>query len=247
MIKPLNTQLNPSDVHLGIPGASMLQAIKPLHWIGYGLLILALFNLIEILISPDVMNPVWEFQAIGAIVEQAPLILVGLVIVFLVDRYNMAGWEEFVLKFLSWLALFIGVIYLLLIPLSISDTLRIHQQTNQELSVQVEQKQELIQQVKEEVNQVQTADELEQLISSLNNAGVSPEISDAEQLAQVKTKLSEAIVEGEQELNTQVQAARSEQFETLFKKSVKWNLGALVSGLLFISVWQGTRWARCNS
>jgi hypothetical protein len=94
------------------------------------------------------------------------------------------------------------------------------------------------------VGQVKTANDLEQLISSLNRAGVAPEIDGTEQLAQVKAKLNESIAEGEQQLQAQVQEARSGQLRTLLKRSVKWNLGALVAGCFFVSIWRGTRWAR---
>jgi hypothetical protein len=38
--------------------------------------------------------------------------------------------------------------------------------------------------------------------------------------------------------------ARHEQRLTLFKNTVKWNLGALVAGILFLQIWFRTRWAR---
>jgi hypothetical protein len=50
------------------------------------------------------------------------------------------------------------------------------------------------------------------------------------------------LTQTKQQMQTQYQAKRSNQRISLFKNSVKWNLGALVSGILFIYVWRLTRW-----
>ena len=42
----------------------------------------------------------------------------------------------------------------------------------------------------------------------------------------------------------QAEPIRSQDRLSLWKSSVKWNLGALVSGVLFIRIWRGTHWAR---
>ncbi len=52
--------------------------------VGYGLLVLALFDLIHILIPLQLMNPMWEFQTVGALVERVPVpLLQGY---FILDR-----------------------------------------------------------------------------------------------------------------------------------------------------------------
>ncbi|MBW4662271.1 MAG: HpsJ family protein [Drouetiella hepatica Uher 2000/2452] len=222
----------------------MAQFVKPLHWIGYGLLILSLISLVDALVPTDLMNPVWEFQTMGAIIEQSPLILVGLFMVFLVDPDRLMKWDEFILKGLSWLALGVGLMYLLMIPLCIVDAVRVHRQANQQIFSQVSEKREAVQQVKDKLNQAKTVGELEQLLISLDGAGVAPEITPTQPVEQVKQKLAQAIAQGEQNLNAQAQQAQQAQSLDLLKKAVKWNLGALVSGLLFISIWRGTPWAR---
>lgn len=58
------------------------QSIYRLRWVGYGLLLLALFDTIEVLTPPQFTNPAWEFQTIGALVERVPVPLLGLVLVF---------------------------------------------------------------------------------------------------------------------------------------------------------------------
>jgi hypothetical protein len=45
-------------------------------------------------------------------------------------------------------------------------------------------------------------------------------------------------------IKSQAAATQKNQRLALLKRSVKWNLGALISGVLFIILWQGTSWAR---
>lgn len=243
MIKSPNHQIPPlpKEARSPLHSSSSLPWITPLHWVGYGLLFLAFLNLIDTLIPLNLMNPVWEFQTIGALVELAPLALVGFVIVFLVDRDRLSGWEHRVLNLLSKLALGIGVIYLLLVPLGIVNMVRIDRLADQQLAAQVEEKQGVIQQVKEELNQVQSGAEMEALIGSISDTGTAPLIENDQQLEQVRERLSSEIAEGEEYLNAQVDATRSNQRTELLKKSVKWNLGAAIVGCLFVSIWRGTR------
>ena len=71
--------------------------------LGYGLLLLALFDIIEMFIPPNFMNPAWEFQTIGALVERVPVPLIGLVLVFFGERHSRTKWEIPILKLLAWL------------------------------------------------------------------------------------------------------------------------------------------------
>ncbi|MDY7023338.1 MAG: HpsJ family protein, partial [Cyanobacteriota bacterium] len=49
---------------------SLLRSINLVRWVGYGFLVLSFFDLIDILYPPDFMNPAWELQTMGQIVER---------------------------------------------------------------------------------------------------------------------------------------------------------------------------------
>ena len=53
-----------------------------LRLVGYGLLVMAIIDLLFLLIPPQLMNPLWEFQTMGAIVERIPVTLLGIVLVY---------------------------------------------------------------------------------------------------------------------------------------------------------------------
>ncbi|NEO32125.1 MAG: hypothetical protein F6K36_17165 [Symploca sp. SIO3C6] len=227
-------------------GSSLLSSISLFHLLGYGLLVLALFDLIEMFVPTQFTNSVWEFQTIGGMVERVPVPLIGLVLVFGGEFNGRSRWEVPLLRFLSWFSLLAGILFFLLIPLSIVNTVRIEKQNNVQVTTQIEQQMTQIQQVKDALEQANTKTEMEQLLSRLDSQGRTPEIKDDQKLEEVKEKLSDFIVSGERKIKSQAEDTLSSQRLILLKNSVKWNLGALVSGVLFISIWLGTSWARLS-
>ncbi|NEN98951.1 MAG: hypothetical protein F6K50_26635 [Moorea sp. SIO3I7] len=223
---------------------SVLRSATLLHWIGYGLLVLTVFDVVETLIPPNFMNPAWELQTIGALVERVPVPLLGLALVFYGERHGRERWEVLVVKVLSWLALVLGVLYFLLIPLGIINTVRINKQASTQITTQVNRGMTQFQQVKEALEKVNTEAEMEKLLASLSSEGRTPDINNSQELERVKEQLASFIARGEQRIQNQAQSSLSSRRLGLFKSAVKWNLGALVSGALFITIWKSTPWAR---
>lgn len=210
------------------------------RWVGYGLLTLAVFDVINILIPPRLMNPTWEFQTIGALVERVPVPLLGLVLIFY-EGANLRGkFEKTVLKVLSWASLVVGVLYLLLIPLALGNTWRINGQNNAQVTAQSSQRLAQIQQIKSQLNNA-TPQELNNLLSRLSSQGRAPNIGNSGEL---KNQLASEIAQAEKTLKAQSETSKKSTRLALLKNSIKWNLGALVSGVLFIHIWYATRWAR---
>lgn len=212
-----------------------------IRFAGYALLVLALFDLISIFIPPRFTNPVWEFQMIGAVVEHVPVPLIGLVFVFYGEANYRNKAEIHLLKFLSWASLLVGLLFLLLLPLGINNTWRINNQNNIQITNQYSQQLSQLLQVKEQLSKAKTNEEIYSVLTSLNRQGRSPEIKNPFQL---KSRLMEEVAAAEKNVNAQAEAARANTRQELLKNSIKWNLGALVSGAVFIWSWQATRWAR---
>lgn len=210
------------------------------HLTGYGLLLFVLFDLIDTVFPPRFMNPVWEFQTIGAVVERVPLPLLGLVLVFYGEANFRAKWEATVLKLLSRASLLVGVLFLLLIPLCVSNALRINGINNNTIATQSTQQMSQIRQLEEQLGKA-TANDLESLLARINAQGGSPDINNPQEL---KSRLLTEVNKTEKALNTQAKATRRDKRFGLLKSSLKWNLGALISGVLFIRIWQATHWAR---
>jgi len=221
----------------------ILDSLPILRWIGYGLLLLALFDVIEMFIPAGFMNPNWEFQTFGALVERVAVPLIGFAFVFFAGLNERGNREGIILKLLSWLTLFLGIIYFIIIPLGVINTVRIYKQQQGQITVRLNQQKTVIEQVKKNLDGPINEAQMQQLLGRLSG-GRAPEIKSPEELQQAKQQVSTLINKGESELETQVQAARSSQRVNLLKKSVKWNLGALIAGALFITIWRSTVWAR---
>jgi hypothetical protein len=222
----------------------LVRSLDLFHWVGYGFLLLTLFDLFEIFVPPRFMNPVWEFQMLGALVERVPVPLIGLVLVFCGEPNLRAKWERSILKFLSWAALLFAVWYLLLIPLGISNTVRIDRNSNEQINTQLKQEIAKFQQIKDRLEEAETKEEIESLLFRVDRQVSVPEIANFQQLRSVKQQISSSLAASEAKIKVNAENDRKNRRFTLLKKSVKWNLGALVSGALFFFIWTSTRWAR---
>jgi hypothetical protein len=219
----------------------LVRSLTIFHWVGYGFMLLTLFDLFEIFFPPRFMNPVWEFQMLGAMVERVPIPLIGLVLVFCGELNLRAKWERYLLKILSWTALLFAVWFLLLIPLSIVNTVRIDRNSSEEISTQVKQEMAKFEQFKNQLAEADTQEEVENLLLRLDSQALFPAIANSQQLESVKQQISSSLAKSEAKITTEANETQSNRRLTLLKKSIKWNLGALISSCLFFLIWHNTR------
>lgn len=210
------------------------------HVIGYGLLLFVFFDFVDIFYPPRFMNPIWEFQTIGALIERVPLPLIGFVLVFYGEKNYRSKWEIIILKLLSQVSIVLGVLFLLLIPLCISDAIRINNLNNDGINTQITQQVAQIQQFEQQLNKA-TDQDLANLYTRINSQNPTPEIKNSQEL---KSRLLTEAQTSQSKLKSQAEATRKNRNLGLLKNSVKWCLGALIAGDLFIRIWQATRWAR---
>ncbi|MDJ0773238.1 MAG: HpsJ family protein [Mastigocoleus sp. MO_167.B18] len=209
-----------------------------LRCLGYGLLVLALFDVVEMLVPPNFMNPAWEFQTIGALVERVPVPLIGLAFVFYGEMNSRKRWEFPVLKVLSWLALVMGVVYILSIPLGVINAARLQRQSSTQINIVSKQQINRAEQVKKQID-LATPEQIDNL---LKRQGRSLELEPEK----LKQRLLGEVSQAKQKIKSQAKATESIRGLNLLKKAVKWNLGAVVAGILCINIWKGTDWARMN-
>jgi hypothetical protein len=225
--------------------AALLRALPLLRWTGYGLLLLSLFDLLVILLPPSLMNPAWEFQTIGALVERAPVPLIGFVLIFLGEQELRRKGEARLLQVLSWLTVAAAIGFLLMAPIGLINTVRIDRQNNQQITAQAEQRLAIIQQAKANLGAATTPAAMSELLARLNGGNApANSVPNAQQFQTAQGKLTEAIDREEKALGTQTKAARANQRLALVKNSLKWNVGAGVVAALFFQIWRSTGWAR---
>lgn len=230
--------------------ANQSRSITLVRWLGYSLLLLSLLDIIAILVPPNFMNPVWEFKSIGALVERIPVPLIGLVMAFWGEQDFRRPAEKLFLKGLSWLTLILAVVLLALLPLCFVSSNRIYNSKIQEVDALKVQRLALVEQLETKLSQSNSVDEIQSLLNrALNNS--SPVVFDAGQsLSTVKDQVPTILEPAKAEIERQARAAQTQvrsERPGLLKRTVKWSLGAVVGGVIFIRIWQVTRWARKKS
>ncbi len=104
------------------------------------------------------------------------------------------------------------------------------------MNQQYSQQKARVERVEKQLNQIKDQD-LENFIKSQGRTldGQSPQQARGQFLAKIN--------KDKNQLENQFKQVKSNSRLTLLKNSAKWNLGALVSGVLFIYIWLLTRWA----
>jgi preprotein translocase subunit SecF len=148
--------------------------------------------------------------------------------------------ENLFLKLLSWVCLLLGLVFLLMLPLGIFGTINVNNQNNQQITTQANQQLAQLQQVEQRLTKGSPED-LRNLAGELTRLGVPANTENPQQL---KDQILSRITPAKERLQTQKAAVQSNQRLQLFKNALKWLLGALISSVLFFTLWRGTDWAR---
>ncbi|GAB4534764.1 MAG: hypothetical protein Tsb0014_21180 [Pleurocapsa sp.] len=210
--------------------------------VGYGLLIMFAIDFVFLLIPLQLMNPVWEFQTMGAIIERIPVALLGMVLVYYGERDYRAPIEKFILKWLSWLCLAIAIFLILIIPLSITNSSRIYYQHNAQLNYQIVGQIERLQDFQNRLETANSSEDIETIIAK--NSKQSVTIPESLDIKQLKLDIVQNLQENQDNLRNKAQLLRSQKRSTLLKDCIKWNLGALIAACLFFMLWKATLWSR---
>lgn len=195
---------------------------------GYALLLLTLVDTLAILIPPQLLDPAWELETIGSLVERSPVPLIGFALVASGGRRFRQSLDRFCFQGIPTLAIIIGLIYCLMIPLGIFDSLRLGKQ-NQTTSATL-------------VKQAADIKNLEQRLSAAPAAEVAewaqkfqPQLAEGQDQETVKAGVLGQLKSNLISLQAQINRA-SGQPAQLRKQTIKWLVGALIAGLSFLYI-----------
>lgn len=219
-----------------------LFSIFMLRLVGYGLIAMASIDFISLVVPPKLMNPTWEFQTMGAMVERLPIVLLGMVFIFYGEREARKAIEHKLLKCFSWLTLVMAISLFLSFPLSIVNGFRIYYSSNARVNAQIAPRIDLLTEFQAELQSAQSVAEISNVLQQQSNKPIT--IPQNVNKKDLKSNILEEIKTNQQQLESQIKKIRSEKRFTLLKNGVKWNLGALISAFLLVFIWQQTKWAR---
>ena len=212
-------------------------SINIIRALGYGLFLLALFDWVVLFIPTKFIDPAWEFQTMGAIVERVPVPLIALALIFFGEANFRGKLELRLLKLISSLTLLLAMVFFLLIPVGTINAIRLSENSQNQIVKASEKRTTQAENVEKQISQATPA-QISNLLKSRGRSlnGKKPE--------EIKNTLLSQVSNAKKQIKTQAQTVQSAQELNLFKRAVKWNLGALVSGTLFIYFWVQSRWVR---
>ena len=222
---------------------SQFRSMGLVHIVGYGILLLTAVDLFTILVPPRFMNPTWEFQAFGQCIERVPVLFLGLILIFFGEENPRGNIERIFVKLLSWMTLILAVIFFLLVPISIFNTIRIDQTNEQRANFELDQQLSQLRQVRGQVERAESPEDLRGLVALLRTGGTAPSLSSSD-VSQTQERLYAVLKNREQLFLADNGRRISRQHRALLKQSFKWTIGAVISGILLLLTWANTKWAR---
>ncbi len=199
--------------------------------VGYALLALVFLDVVDIFVPLKLSDANWEFQLVGNLVERVPVPALGVLLVLYGEK------KSALIKLISVVSILVGILFLLLIPLGISSTLLLNKQNNAQISTQANQQLANLQQFKKQLNNPKALKEIEQYIARINALPKKP----GNKQPLTRELLAKKIPETESQINFQANAQIEAMKFSLLKRSIKWNLGALIAGILFILLGRSRR------
>lgn len=209
--------------------------------VGYGLLVLTLLDLVPALIPLRFTDPVWEFETIGFLVEHLPVPLISIAMIGYGGSADRTTWEKSVLKLLSYLILVCSLVFLLLLPLGLTDSWRIYQRNQAQISQQIARPIAELDTLKTRLLQAKTPEEIKKILAPLDTTGAALPIQNPEA---VKTQLLEEIERKRAATIASITASQAEKQQNLLRSALKWNTGLLIGSFLGFHLWIRTRWVR---
>ncbi len=227
-----------------VPNEQQILTISILRIVGYGLLMMAVVDVINIFIPPQLMNPDWEFQTIGALIERIPVTFLGIVFVFYEDTNYRTPIEKMILKIISWSCLVFAIFLILAIPLNINNAFRIYHKYNASINYQIVPRLEVIKDFQTQIESANSNDSIAKILQKQSSKKV--EIPESIDINNFKDSITEKLQKEENSLQEIAQNGRNKKRNRLLRNIIKYNLGALISIFLLIFVWKNTFWARTD-
>ena len=213
-----------------------------LRLVGYGLLLMAIIDIFFLVIPPQLMNPVWEFKTMGAIIERIPVTLLGMVLIYYGEKSDRAPIENLLLKIASSMSLVAAILLILMIPLSINNGFRIYHQEKAQVNARFISQKDNIVAYKEQLYLANSKQEIKNILQQQSRQKI--EIPNSVDYLKLKNDILQKLEKNEETINNQVNSYKTQKRMAILKKCLRWNLGGLIASILFFLIWKSTGWAR---
>lgn len=216
---------------------------KIINLVGYAILILVLLDYVFLFTSSQLFDSAWAYNTAGNLVENVWGVLLAFVLVFYRrDQEIIQPKESFFLKIISWLTLAMGITYFMIIPVIIGGNFRINRNHKSQITHQVNLQKtqvELYNQNLQQADENQLNRLLQQYQEEQNLSNIGGNSTN-----EIKTQLLAKVKQQQAIAEKQLQAEFSKNKTDLLKRTIKWSVGAIISGMCFILIWRNSKWAR---
>ena len=214
-----------------------------INLVGYIILFLTLLDYAFLLVSANFFDPSWAYSTAGNLVENVWAFLLGFLLIFYRRDQDLIKQREFTfLSFLSWFALVIGIGYFLITPVIVGNAFRINRSQQSQVVVQIKQQESQAKQYSQQLNRA-SQEQLNNLFQKYQKQSPNKEVTSPQQL---KEDILTKIQHQQETAQKQLQTRSSKQKISLLKNTVKWSIGAIISGISFILIWRYTKWTRAG-
>lgn len=207
---------------------------------GYIILALTFLDYSFSLLSLQLTNPYSEFEVMGGLIEKIWSPFLGCLLIFYPREIKIKQREKIFLSIVSWLILILGIFYIIMLPLLFFDGRRINQDLQTKFDEQIRQQQIQLQEFEKRINKTPDA-QLLQLIKQQQQNGNTPVIGSP---AEIRYQLLAGIKANQNQQASEAKIKLNEQQKKVKISSIKWIIGALLSAILLISIWEYSDWTR---
>ena len=216
-----------------------------LRFAGYGLLLLAFANFADALVPPRFgQDATWEFGTLAKLVGTSPVPIIGLVLIFYGESTARSPFGKNILKFLSWLSLLLSILYVVMLLIGISATIRINNDNTTKASFALSQQVAQFTTAKEnlkntnDANLLKAAEFIEKRSPNIKLNKANP--------TELRTQIETEIVKNENDAKATVTESQNRASNQLRKQAAKSYFEAIVSAFVLFGIWNQTKWARIN-
>jgi large-conductance mechanosensitive channel len=206
---------------------------------GYALLLVTLVLYVNFFIPPAFGNPVWQLQLVGNLVQNLAFPVVGLTLVLYGGRNWRLRQELALVQIFSYATLIVALLFFMLLPLSLSSTVRLYNQGQAEVVQGLDQRLSAVQRVETQVKQATSDAQISQLVNQLKvqaPSGISPQ--------QLKDQMLVQLTQAKSKLQAGAELQRQEQRFSVIKNFIQQALIAIIATGIFVWLWWISAWAR---
>jgi len=171
-----------------------------------------------------------------AAVDNCWALLLGFVLAFYRQQDVLRRFELRVLALLSWLALVLGLVFLLLLPLGVTNTLRLYRDVSQQSVETLSTRQQQYRSAQQQLNRELSAREQQQIAQRF---GIDPS-----EVGNVQANFAQRLEREQRTFTRRLHQETRDRQRQLLENGARVSLGTLLAGVIFLVIWRQTLWAR---